>query len=119
MEYKTRHGNTIQYNFIENRLHLAQLTPKNQTEKIIDYLLINGQTPRKILNLIFSSFYTRATEFNRASKSLQIIEIDSVVRLQRVEKINTSKSYQSMYPNSNGERRAGDDFSGPKAYYKI
>lgn len=119
MEYETCHGNTVQYKFVENRLQLAELAPNNRTEEVIDYLLINGQTYRKILDLIFPSFHTRATEFNRASKSLQIIEIDGLVRLQRVEKINTARSYQSMYPNSNGKRRAGDDFSGPKSYYKI
>lgn len=119
MKYETKSGKIIDYPFIENRDQLLALDPTNKYEKIVDYLTIHGETSRDKMNKKFSNFGTRALELNRVMTSMQIIEVSGMVRLQRAIKYNTSTLYKRMYPNSNGKREKGGDYSGPTSYFKL
>ena len=120
MQYETKTGKIVNYPFIEDENQLLELAPSNKYENIVDYLTMRGETPRRVMNEVFGkAFGSRVTELNRAMTSMQVIEVDGIVRLQRAIKYNTTTLYQKMYPNSNGKRGKDGDFTGPKSYYKI
>ena len=123
MKYETKSGKVINYNFIENEDQLKALKPKNNYEKIIDYLLQKGETPRYVLNKEFNYFKLRSAEINRVLATMHIpmviSELDGIVSLRRSAPINSSIQYKYCYPNSNGKREKGADFSGPTSYHEI
>ena len=108
--------------YIENREQLEELYPaRNKAEEIIDFLHEYGSTPEPIFRQLFPNYFTRCSEVNRMLNPAQIVHDKKTDRIsiKRSIRINTSKYYGVAYPNSNGKREKGGDYSAPKSFFRI